>query len=353
MISRLNRAIQKLKHEGLDALLISSKFNIRYLTGYPGEDAYLLISRKEKPVYFTDFRYLGEMKKALPDQFSIVDIANNFAKTIANTINKTSIKELGFEGRNLPFSEFNLIEKYLIKRKMSPAADFIEEFRQIKGQREIEAIKKATKITVNAMAYLSKIRLVGKSEKAIADLLESRIRNYGAKSSSFEIIVAAGKHSSFPHAKSSNTMIKRNSIVLVDMGANFSGYNCDLTRVIFSGRIATSIQKIYRMVQEAKSLAINKIRPGIPISQIDKTARDYIAKKGYGKYFGHALGHGVGLEVHELPGISSRNNSLLKEGMVFTIEPAVYLPGKFGIRLEDLVLVTKDGVEVLNGDLFD
>ena len=204
---------------------------------------------------------------------------------------------------------------------------------------------------MDALRYIREFLSCGRSELEIAAELERFIRYHGAQSASFDIIVASGINSSYPHHLTSPKKLKSGESLVIDMGVNYRGYKSDLTRVFFLGKITLLVRRIYDIVRNAQQKAIARIKPGSSIREVDEAARSYIAQKGYGRYFGHNLGHGIGLEVHEAPKISSRQEGRLKEGMVFTIEPGIYLPGKFGIRIEDLVLVTKKGCEVLSGSL--
>lgn len=349
MQSRLKKAILKLKKSNFDALLIKSQYNIRYLTGFHGEEALLLLSRNDKPQYFTDGRYLSDAKIKLKN-IEVRDIAKHFFKSTPGLLKKHKIKKLGFETNYFTYLEYCKLCDFLNKRKLIAVNEFIEEFRQIKDKKELSLIKKANKISKQALKRLAGIRLQGKTEKQIRDFLECEMRQNGAESSAFEIIVAVDANASSAHAKSADRKITSKSLILVDLGAKFQGYNSDLTRVFFSGKIGSSdsrIGKVLRIVDEAKSLAINEIRPGCRISSIEKKARDLIEKHGFKDQFVHSLGHGVGLEVHENPRISIKNDQVIEEGMVFTIEPGIYLPGEFGIRLEDMVVVEKKGAKIL------
>jgi Xaa-Pro aminopeptidase len=233
--------------------------------------------------------------------------------------------------------------------KLVPTHGLVEEPRQIKAAEELKKIKKATQITIKALKFIKNIILPGKKEIEIAAELEHFIRYNGGGGSAFDIIVASGPNSSFPHHITSQRRIKNNELVLVDLGVEYQGYKSDLTRVFFLGKINLLIRRIYDIVRSAKDKAIKEIRPGVPIRKIDASARQYITKMGYGSFFSHSLGHGIGLEVHEAPSISAKEKSQLKAGMVFTVEPAIYLPNKFGIRLEDMVLVTEEGGKIISG----
>jgi Xaa-Pro aminopeptidase len=202
-----------------------------------------------------------------------------------------------------------------------------------------------------ALEFIKDFISVGRTEIEIAAELERFIRYNGASRSAFDIIVASGQNSSFPHHLTSQKKIKNNEPVLIDIGVDYLGYKSDLTRVFFLGKINSCLKRIYDIVVEAQNRAIKKIKPGVNISSIDAAARQYIAHQGFGSYFGHNLGHGVGIEVHEKPYISDKENGVLVPGMVLTVEPAIYLPNRFGIRVEDEILVTQKRCEVLSGAL--
>ena len=334
----------------LDALFISSQPNIAYLTGYPSRESYLLVSQKEN-IYFTDSRYTAEARRCLKD--CVVKQYNGaFYKTIAEACNKLKFKRIGFEERYLPFAEYAKIEAGLsASTEFIPVNSLVEELRKVKSPEELCKIRKAAQITVKTLQYINNIIKPGIKEIELAGEIEHFIRHNGAMGAAFEIIVASGPNSSFPHHLTSQKKIKRNEPVLIDMGINYEGYKSDLTRVFFLGKMESLLQRIYSIVLSAHDAAIEKIKPGIKAQEIDLTARNLISKEGFGEFFGHALGHGVGLEVHEGPSISKRSNEILEEAMVFTVEPGIYLPGKFGVRFEDTVIVTKKGCEVLNGAL--
>jgi len=334
----------------LDALFISSQPNIAYLTGYPSRESYLLVSQKEN-IYFTDSRYTAEARRCLKD--CVVKQYNGaFYKTIAEACNKLKFKRIGFEERYLPFAEYAKIEAGLsASTEFIPVNSLVEELRKVKSPEELCKIRKAAQITVKTLQYINNIIKPGIKEIELAGEIEHFIRHNGAMGAAFEIIVASGPNSSFPHHLTSQKKIKKNEPVLIDMGVDSEGYKSDLTRVFFLGKMESLLQRIYSIVLSAHDAAIEKIKPGIKAQEIDLTARNLISKEGFGEFFGHALGHGVGLEVHEGPSISKRSNELLEEAMVFTVEPGIYLPGKFGVRFEDTVIVTKKGCEVLNGAL--
>jgi Xaa-Pro aminopeptidase len=349
MLPRLEKIRSRLKEENLDGLLLSLPANIAYLTGYPGRDSYLLVSRLGN-IYFTDSRYTHEAKEALKKSAEVKDSSGKTFRVIADGIAEAGLKRVGFESRYLPFAEYKRIRLDLKKRALLlPTHSLVEELRQIKDADEIKKIRQAVCICADTLDFAHTFLASGKKEVEVVAEMERFIRYRGANNSSFDIIVAAGPHSAYPHHISGARMIRRTEPVLIDAGAEFSGYKSDLTRVYSLSKITGLVRRIYDIVREAQLKAIERIRPGALISEVDRAARGYIARKGYAANFKHNLGHGLGLEVHELPNISPKNETELTEGMVITIEPGIYLPGKFGIRIEDMVLVTNKGCEVLSG----
>ena len=345
--SRLSSLSEKLQVSSLDGFLASKEANVSYLTAYTSRDSYLLVSPKAS-YYITDFRYLEEARENIKG-VKVLGYKNLF-KDIAVLAKKLKIRRLGFEAKSLNFAEYSRIKEYLSpKIKLIDTFNLVESLRQIKSPEEIGCLKEAIRITAKAFSFLKSYLRPGLKELEIAAELERFIRFEGAKTSAFSIIVASGPNSSLPHAPISERKLKTNDSILIDMGVEASGYKSDLTRVFLLGRITLAQYKIYKIIQEAQNKAIEAIKPNVQINTLDQAARKFIAKSGYGKYFGHSLGHGIGLEVHEEPSISSKNKSPLKEGMVFTIEPGIYIPGRFGIRLEEMVLVNKKGAEVLSG----
>jgi Xaa-Pro aminopeptidase len=340
-----------MKQQGIDGLLINLPANITYVTGYISRDSWLILL-KDGGIYITDARYTEEAKKNLKPAFIVRYSQYSLADTVAAVIKELRIKRLGFEEKYLTTYAYQKLKSKLAKTAtLTPTQGIIESFREVKDPREIEKIKKATQIAVKALKFIKNYIVPGAKEIEIAGEIERFIRYNGAQGVSFEIIVASGPNSSFPHHKTSSRKICRNEPVLIDMGVEYCGYKSDLTRVFFSGRINPLVRKVYDIVAQAQELALKAIKPAAKINKVDLAARQYIAQKGYGGFFNHSLGHGVGLEIHESPRIQPKEGRRLKKGMVFTVEPAVYIPGEFGIRIEDLVVVTKKGVRILSGTL--
>lgn len=349
MSPRLSRLLEKLKVSSLDGLLVSKAANVSYLSYYNIPDSYLLVSPK-KAYLITDFRYILEAEKNI--QGLSVFKYDNLFKDIARLVKKLKIRRLGFEANDLKVAEYAKIKEYAgPKIKLVDTFNLIEGLRQIKEPQEVKYIKEAIGITASAFKFLKGYLKPGLSELEIAGELERFIRAQGALKNAFNIIVASGPHSSLPHAPISKRRLKPADAVLIDLGVELKGYKSDLTRVFFLDRIQPIQRKLYQIIIGAQEKAIEAVKPEREISQLDYASRSYIRSFGYGRYFGHSLGHGVGLEVHEEPSISAKNKSLLKEGMVFTVEPGIYLPGRFGLRVEDMVLVTKKGAELLSGTI--
>jgi Xaa-Pro aminopeptidase len=350
MNSKIKRICALLKKEGLDGLLLSSPANISYLTNYRSRDSYLIISG-QGCFYLTDSRYTQEAESSLKG-ITVTGYETGLFKKISAICRELQLKCLGFEERHLNFAEHKRLRQELPNSLgLAPTFGLVEGLRQIKSAQEIQDIKTATRIAIKAFRFIQGQLKPGRKEIEIAGDLERFIRYNRASDSSFDIIVASGPNSALAHHITSERKLKANEPVLIDLGVDYRGYKSDLTRVFFLGKIDTLTAKIYRIVREAQELALKAIKPGKSCAEIDALAREHINKNGYAEFFGHGLGHGVGLEVHEEPHIGKKQNTRLEPGMVFTVEPAIYLPQKFGIRLEDMVLVTEKGREVLSGVL--
>jgi len=332
------------------AMLFIDPANVSYLCSYPCRDSFLLVSAKEC-FYFTDFRYLEESSRAIKG-CRIIQVESSLSAAVQTVCRRLKVRRLAFEPEHLTYLYYSRLSAALGQgTELFPLSDMAEGLRRVKTAREMTKIREAVRIAASALRRASRMRLAGRSEKEVAFELESYMRGLGAERPAFGIIVASGPNSSKPHHLTSERKILKNEPVLVDIGAEYQGYKSDLTRVFFSGKITPLEAKVYETVLTAQEKALEAASAGVPACEVDAAARRHIADSGYGRYFGHSLGHGVGLDVHELPRISKNENGWLLPGMVFTLEPAVYLPGKFGIRIEDMVLVGGKGTEVLSGDL--
>jgi Xaa-Pro aminopeptidase len=347
---RLSAIVDLLGKHRVDGLLLNHEPNVTYLAGFPAPEAYALVSKKG-PRLITDFRYTADFRRQAKTPLKIHEIKGSVFKTIAQAIVHLDLKHVGFESRHLTFAECELLHKLLGKKiSFIPLPTTLEPLRAIKNSDELNDIRKAIAITLKTYRFIEKRLKPGTTELSIVGEIERFIRLNGAEDTAFDTIVASGPNASYPHARASERKIKRGEAVVVDMGVAVNGYKCDLTRTFFVGKIDPIVRRAAKTVTEAQAKAIQAIHPGVPFKDIDAAARQFIAAQGFGKNFGHALGHGVGLEIHESPSVNKKNIDRAQEGMIFTVEPGIYVAGKFGIRMEDMVLVTKKGVVVLSGN---
>ena len=335
---RLERIQKKIKKNRLDGFLVTNPKNVYYLSNFSGTGIKLLLKEKEA-LFFSGPLYYEEAKETVEKSFKLVrDFEAKFFR---------GLKRIGIEENSLYLKDYFYLQKLLPGIKFIPCRNFIEDFRSIKEEAEIELLKKSARITRNVFSSLLKELKPGMSELKVANRVRYSLREKGAEDESFPPIVASGVRSSFPHALPSKKIIEEKEPIILDFGGSFQRYQSDFTRTIFLGKIGRKESKLKRLLKKAQDLAMAKIRPGVMISEIDQAARHFLEGEGYGKYFIHSLGHGVGLNVHELPLISSKNRKRLKPGMVFTLEPGVYIPGWGGLRREDMVVVTKTGCKKL------
>jgi len=342
----LNKIKEKLREEKVDAFLITNEINIRYVTGFTGSESILLITQKNDYI-FTDFRYLEQAQHDIP-WIRIIERKVSLIKTICGKLKQLNIKKLYIESLYITFNQYSEIENTVKGIRFIPTQGIIEKYRKRKTQVEIKTIQTAINIAERAYSNIRNKIKAGLTEKNIADILEFEIRKQGGEKSSFEIICAAGARASQPHAHATDIIIQDKDAILIDWGASFQFYNSDLTRISFIDRISPKFKKIYQIVLDAQRFAIDSVKPGRMAKEVDRAARKYITEKGFGKCFGHGLGHGIGLAVHENPVINARSKEILEEDMIFTIEPGIYIPGWGGIRIEDIVLVTPYGCNVLS-----
>jgi len=348
---RFKKFLRLMDEQGVDAFLTTSDANIRYLADIPSRDSVLFI-HGNKPVYLTDSRYSEEARLWLPKFFVLKEIKGSSIKAISDICTASGTKRLGFESSHITYAYYRKLLKEIKGRtKLIPLNNLIEDLRSVKTEEEIKRIRKATAIALQAMRIIKPLIVPGKKEIEIAAELERILRIEGSAISAFDIIVASGPNSSYPHHLTGERRIRNNEPVLIDIGADFQGYKSDLTRVFFLGKMSPLINRIYNVVLNAQQKAINLIKPGAITSDIDSAARTYIKSEGFGGFFSHSLGHGVGLQVHEQPRLAQNTDTILQQGMVFTVEPAVYLAGKVGIRIEDMAVVTREGAQVISGTL--
>jgi len=350
-MQRFEIRLQKLRRElevlGLDAIVITQPENRRYLSGFTGSAGTLFITQDEA-ILITDFRYVEQAPKQAP-QFQVVEAAPDvLAKELSNLAAKAGVNRVGFESHYLPFSEHRDWAEAAAEFELVPTRELVEDMRALKDEEELDMIKRAVALSDAALAHTKGLIRPGMTEKEVAWELETYMRTHGAEAGAFEIIVAGGPSGAMPHAKASDDAIQVGEPIVVDVGARFEGYHSDLTRTLHLGDPDGRLQEIYDLVLKAQLAAEEGIRPGMSAREADALARDIITGAGYGEYFGHPLGHGVGLAIHEKPKVSKVSRDVLHPGMTLTVEPGIYIPGWGGVRIEDLVVIRQDGVEVLS-----
>lgn len=350
--SRLEKLRQELVKREIDAIFISQPENRYYLSGFDGSDGFLLITAKEA-ILATDFRYVEQVKRESP-QFTLFEIKGRLTEWFPRLIGGLEIHALAFESANITFAFYRelaqIIEKVSSRLRLMPVDGVVETLRAIKEPSEIELIQQAADIGDRAFENVTATLKPGVTELEIAWQLERMMREAGSQSLPFEIIVAGGPNSALPHAKPSDRPVKAGEPLVIDMGARYQGYSSDLTRTICPGKPDTRFFKIYNIVLKAQAVAITGIKQGMSGAEADNLARSIIKDAGYGDMFGHGLGHGVGLATHDpAPRLSPlAPPEALQNGMVFSIEPGIYLPDWGGVRIEDLAVMENGKVKLLS-----
>ena len=346
--SRRERLRRLVRQSGADAILVTSFSNVTYLTGFTGDDSYLLVTR-DGQVLVTDSRYtiqLGEECPGLPLEVRKTGSGKSIVDFTAKVVKKTKVARLAIEADVMTVALLEQLRDKLPRTNFIPSHSLVEQLRAIKDREEVAEIRNAVRIAEKAFGVVRAALRREQTEKQIADDLDRQIRLFGGRGCSFAPIVAAGPRAALPHATPTEALVADAELLLVDWGAKAGLYLSDLTRVLVTGRISPKLERIYRVVLTAQHRAIASIKPGVSMDVVDTAARSVIAKAGFGKHFGHGLGHGIGLEIHENPRIASNQKQLLKAGMVVTVEPGIYLAGWGGIRIEDDVLVTRSDLQV-------
>jgi len=336
---------EALSKNNLDAIIIHSSVNRRYISAFTGSAGILLIS-KFSAVLLTDFRYIEQATKQAPD-FTIINYTTEgLYNEINKFIEKENVKRLAFEAEQLSFNDYKKYEE-MINAHLIPTNKIVEDIRKIKDIDEIESIKKAVDIGDKAFNHILSFLKEGISEREIALELEYFMKKNGASDLSFSTIVASGAFSSLPHWEPGERRLQNGDFLVMDFGCIYKGYCSDMTRTVVIGKASSKQKEIYNIVLEAQKAALEAIKPFKKGKEIDKISRDYIENKGYGQYFGHGLGHCVGMEIHENPRFSINEEEEFLPGMVVTVEPGIYIPDFGGVRIEDLVVITKDGIDNL------
>ena len=345
MQQRLAKLREKMEKQGLEAILITSSYNRRYLSGFTGTAGYLLITEDHAQL-ITDFRYIDQAALQATG-FEIVRHEANILDEVANQLKKFKLTKVGFEKQVVTYSLYEGLKKSAADVEWIGIAGWIEEIRMIKTADEISIIKQACQIADNTFEHILKYIKPGITEREVSLELEFHMRKQGADSSSFDIIVASGARSALPHGVASDKVIENGDFVTLDFGAYYKGYVSDITRTIAVGEPSDKLKEIYQIVLDAQMAGVKGIKSGLTAKEADALTRDVISNAGYGEYFGHSTGHGIGLEVHEGPGLSSRSDLVLQPGMVVTVEPGIYISKLGGVRIEDDVVITDSGCEIL------
>ncbi len=346
-LARRGKLRRAMKRAGADALLVTNFVNVTYLTGFTGDDSYLLM-RGDGEVMLSDSRYTTQLGEECPGlDVYIRTHRATMLRSVAKAVKAAKPARLGIEADSISVGLRDKIAGELPKLELVSTSGLVEKLREIKDRGEIALLRRSARYAEKAFAVLRATLRPEKTEKQVADDLEHQMRVFGAKCRGFQSIVGVGPRAALPHAVPGGRSIGESDFVLVDWGANEGLYISDLTRVLVTGRISPKFERIYNTVLDAQTRAIAAIRPGVKASKVDKAARGTIAKAGFGKKFGHGLGHGLGLEVHEAPRLAATSDTVLRPGMVVTVEPGIYQVGWGGVRIEDDVLVTRDGHEVL------
>lgn len=330
---------------GVAAFYVTAPENRYYLSGFSGTDGALLLCRNHSYL-ITDFRYTTQAARESPG-FEVIKAPGNGIMTLDELCRQNHISQLGCEGDNLTYNQFQDLQKGLSKVELKPVSGLVERLRLYKDTYELQCIEEAVRIADRAFDRITAGIKPGVPEVEVALELEFLMRRMGAARVGFDTIVASGTRSALPHGVASTKLIETGDLVTLDFGAVYRGYHSDITRTVAVGEVRPRQKDIYSIVLEAQLSAISSVKAGVRASEVDRAAREIIKKYGYGDYFGHGTGHGLGLDIHEAPRVSANDDTILQAGMAVTIEPGIYLPDWGGVRIEDTVLVENDGCRVL------
>lgn len=342
-MNRVDKLRQKMKEMELDAYVVMRPENRRYLSGFTGTTATLLIL-PERAFLLTDFRYIEQATAQAPD-FEVVKVSLDVFASIAEY--GKDVKRVGFEGDYATYLDYGKLNEAFPQAELVPAGQLLDSLRSIKDASEIAVIRKAVEIADQAFADLLKSLEIGQTEEEISLNLEFSMRKAGASGGSFDFIVASGWRGAMPHGVASSKNVQKGELLTMDFGALYQGYCSDITRTVCLGEPTDKQREIYDIVLAAQKAGIEAVAPGRKGKEVDAVARKVIADAGYAEFFGHGLGHSVGLAIHEGPNLNMREERVLEPGMVVTVEPGIYIPNWGGVRIEDIVVVTEDGCEIL------
>lgn len=340
-ISQLREACTE---RNLEGILIVSGHNRRYLTGFTGTAGVVLIT-SQAALLLTDFRYVQQATAQAKD-FEVLQYTGSYTEELARLVERFGLKTIGYEEDHMTCGQFRTYQSVPVE--WVPTTGLVEQFRMVKTPEEIGIIRTAAEIADAAFAHVVKWIRPGVTELEVSNELEFFMRKQGATSSAFDIIIASGHRGALPHGVASSKVIEAGEMVTMDFGALYQGYRSDMTRTLALGEPTAELKKIYEIVWEAERRGVAGLKPGMTSREADALTREYITEQGYGAYYQHGTGHGIGLEIHENPFLDYRRKEfVLESGMVITVEPGIYLPGVGGVRIEDDVLLTAEGYEVL------
>jgi len=342
---RLKKIREKMANIQVDAFLVSKPENWRYISGFTGDSGTLLISQKES-ILFTDSRYAEQAQKET-EGFTVIETSLG-EDIVKKTVMMLGLKRIAFEKDHVSYSGWEKLKERFCEQELVGVGGWVEELRMKKTPEEIRCIRKAQEIADQAFALLTHAVKPGATERDLALELEFTMRRMGSDGVAFPVIAVSGPRSSLPHGQPSTKKLNPGEFVTFDFGARYGGYCSDTTRTFVLEPLDKKHEEIYNIVLQAQLAALAAVKPGAPAKEVDLVGRKIIEEAGYGKYFGHGIGHGVGLNVHEGPRVNQKSEDILEPGMVITVEPGIYIPGFGGVRIEDLVLVTEDGKEVLS-----
>lgn len=343
---RLGKLRKSMEELALPALIISSAANRYYLSGFTGSAGSVLITPKEN-YFITDFRYVEQAAQQAP-HLKVEKHLLKKMETVKALLAKEGIKKIGFEANYETFDEVeNNLKAIVPEVEWVPVKGLVENLRLYKSKEEIERIDTAVKMTDEAFLHICDFIKAGQKERDVALELEVFFRKHGAQGPSFDLIVASGVRSALPHGVAGDKVIEEGDLIVIDMGALLNGYVSDFTRTVMVGKPGAKEREVYDIVLEAQLAAINGVKPGMKGKDVDALARNVIEKAGFADHFGHGLGHGLGIVVHEMPGVGPGGEMSIEPGMVFTVEPGIYLPNWGGVRIEDVVVMEETGPRVL------
>lgn len=353
MNDRIERVRNILSGKALDGLVVTGRANTFYLSGFSGSTSYLLIGQR-KAWLIVDFRYTIQARNQVYEGIEVAEQDDSFLASLDKILADEGMNAIGFEGTQLSFDEYERFRTKLPHaRRLESVGNEIDLLRIRKDDREIEAIAQAVRLGDQVFDHILKVVRPGIRESELAAEMEYQMRKLGASGPSFATIVASGERSAMCHALASENSIRPGDALVLDFGVIYRHYCSDMTRTIFIGDPGEEMKKIYRIVREAQQAALDCLESGMKARDADRTARDIIARAGYGAHFGHSLGHGVGIEVHEEPRLSLKSEDILQDGMVFSVEPGIYVEGLGGVRIEDLVALTGGKPRILTGSTKD